>query len=217
MQLISERRRYTCAICRLIVVMAVLFLSRLGHAQNDTTTPDTTPNAPNEEVIRVASSPTSTPPQAPPQGRTQREARRLQLGVRGGVALDPELLMIGVQSQLGPIFRSNIFFRPSVEFGFGEVTAMFGFNGEFIYRLQTSSAQDRWSPYFGAGMGINLLHQNFERNNGGKRIDFGDFHSDSVLNILAGARYVNGVFIEARTSVYSDPSPTLRLTVGYNF
>jgi hypothetical protein len=88
-------------------------------------------------------------PQTPQQGgrpqggQIEREARRLQAGVRAGVALDPELLMIGIQSQVGPIFRSNISFRPSVEFGFGEVTAMSGFNGEFIYQLQRSSAQDR--------------------------------------------------------------------------
>jgi hypothetical protein len=184
-------------------------------------------------AIRIASDLTSVHPAAenegttdqapaPPQsGRTQskidREARRLQLGVRAGVALDPELILIGVQSQLGPIFRSNVFFRPSVEFGYGEVTAMFGLNGEFIYRLPMSSPQDRWSTYFGAGLGVNLLHQNFERDAGGKRIDFGDFHSDSALNILGGVRYRSGMFVELRTSVYSDPSPTLRLIVGYNF
>ena len=94
---------------------------------------------------------------------------------------------------------------------------MFGFNGEFIYRLPMSSQQDRWSTYFGGGLGINLLHQNFERDTGGKRIDFGDFHSDSALNILAGVRNQSGIFMELRTSIYSDPSPTLRLVVGYSF
>jgi hypothetical protein len=160
-------------------------------------------------------------PATPQAGRTQsdvvREARRLQAGVRGGVALDPELILLGVQAQLGPVGHRNLFFRPSVEFAYGEITAMFGFNGEFIYKMPLSSQQDRWSPYFGGGLGINLLHQNFEREEGGRRIDFGDFHSDSALNVLGGIQYRSGLFMELRTSVYSEPSPTLRLVVGYNF
>ena len=151
------------------------------------------------------------------QRQIEREARKIQLGVRAGVALDPELILMGVQAQFGPIFKSNLSFRPSVEFALGEVTSMFGFNGEFIYRLPMSSQQDRSSTYFGGGLGINLLHQNFERDTGGKRIDFGDFHSDSALNILAGVRNQSGIFMELRTSIYSDPSPTLRLVVGYSF
>jgi len=147
----------------------------------------------------------------------ERQARRYQVGVRGGLALDPELVLMGVQAQVGPFFRSDIFFRPSVEFGLGEVTAMFAFNPEVIYRLPFTSARDRWATYLGAGLGINLLHQNFEDEvNGGKRIDFGDFHSDTALNILGGVRN-RRVFMELRTSVYSDPSPTLRLVVGYTF
>jgi len=82
------------------------------------------------------------------QSPIEREARRLRAGVRGGVALDPELLLMGVQAQFGPFFDSNVLFRPSVEFGFGEVTAMFGFNGEFIYQLERSSPQARWSLFW---------------------------------------------------------------------
>ena len=148
----------------------------------------------------------------------ERQARRLQLGVRAGVALDPELLLVGVQTQVGPFFGQDVFFRPNVEFGFGEVTALFALNPEVIYRLPLSSRQARWSTYVGAGPGFNFLHQNFERLDGsGKRIDFGDFKSDVGLNILGGIRYRSGMFAELKTSVYSDPSPTLRLIIGYNF
>jgi hypothetical protein len=61
------------------------------------------------------------------------------------------------------------------------------------------------------------LHQNFDIESGGKKIDFGDFHSDTALNILGGVRYRSGMFMELKTSVYSDPSPKLRLIIGYNF
>ena len=148
----------------------------------------------------------------------ERQARRLQLGVRAGVALDPELLLVGVQTQVGPFFGQDVFFRPNVVFGFGEVTALFALNPEVIYRLPLSSRQARWSTYVGAGPGFNFLHQNFERLDGsGKRIDFGDFKSDVGLNILGGIRYRSGMFAELKTSVYSDPSPSLRLIIGYNF
>jgi hypothetical protein len=150
------------------------------------------------------------------QNQIQRQARRLQAGVRGGVALDPELILMGVQAQFGPVFNSNVSFRPSVEFAYGEVTAMFGLNGEFIYRL-SRSLDDRWSTYFGGGLGVNLTDQNFSEESNGRRIDFDDFHSDSALNILGGVQNQNGIFMELRTSVYSDPSPTLRLVFGYNF
>lgn len=147
----------------------------------------------------------------------ERQVRRYQVGVRAGVALDPELVLIGVHAQLGPFFNQNVYFRPNVEFGFGEVTAMFSLNPEVIYRLPVSARQGRWTAYVGLGPGFNFLHQNFEREEGDSRIDFGDFKSDVGLNILGGIRHRGGMFTELKTTVYSDPSPTLRLIVGYNF
>jgi hypothetical protein len=148
----------------------------------------------------------------------ERQARRLQVGVRAGVGLDPEVLLLGVQAQVGPFFNKDVFFRPSVDFAFGEVTALFALNPEVIYRLPLTSRRAGWSTYVGAGPGFNFIHQNFERlDGGGKRIDFGDFHSDVGLNILGGIKYRSGMFAELKTSVYTDYSPTLRLVIGYNF
>jgi hypothetical protein len=150
----------------------------------------------------------------------RREARRYQLGVRAGVALDPELILLGVQAQVGPFFNSNIFFRPNVEFGIGEVTALFALNPEIIYRLPATSRRGNWAPYVGIGPGFSFLHQNFQHtdsNNVGKRIDFGEFHSDAGLNILGGVRSRSGVFVELKTSVYANPAPVFRMMVGYNF
>ena len=147
----------------------------------------------------------------------ERQVRRYSVGVRAGVALDPELVLVGVHAQVGPFFASNIYFRPNVEFAFGEVTAMFALNPEVIYRLPVTARQGRWNAYVGVGPGFNFLHQNFEREEGDSRIDFGDFKSDVGLNILGGLRSRGGTFVELKTTVYSDPSPTLRLIVGYNF
>jgi hypothetical protein len=147
----------------------------------------------------------------------ERAARRFQVGVRGGVALDPELVLIGVQSQIGPFFNSNVFLRPNIEFAYGEVTALFGLNLEAIYRLPINARQGRWSAYVGGGPGFNLLHQSFDSTTGERNIDFDDFRSDTGLNILGGIRFRRGTFVELKTTVYSTPAPTLRLIFGYNF
>jgi len=148
----------------------------------------------------------------------QRQARKYQAGVRAGVALDPELVLFGVHGQVGPFFHRDVFLRPTVEFGIGEVTTLFAIHPDIIYRLPISERYGRWSAYVGAGPGFNFLHQNFERRTGDDRdIDFGQFHGDTGLNILGGVSHRNGMFAELRTSVYTGPSPTLRLSFGYNF
>jgi hypothetical protein len=119
---------------------------------------------------------------------------------------------------MGPFFSPDVYFRPNVEFAYGEVTALFAINLEGIYRLPISSRQGRWSAYVGAGPAFSFIHQNFERDNGGDRdIDFGEFDSDIGLNILGGLRWRGGAFAEIKSSVYSSPAPSLRLILGYNF
>jgi opacity protein-like surface antigen len=147
----------------------------------------------------------------------ERQVRRYHGGFRAGLGLDPELVMLGAQAEIGPFFTDRLYFRPNVDFGFGEVTAIFGLNLEAIYRLPVTSRTARWAPYVGIGPGFNLVHQNFTNNSGGSRIDFGEFHSDTGLNILGGIRYRSGMFAELKTSVYSDTAPTLRMFIGYNF
>jgi hypothetical protein len=192
-----------------------------------------TSSATDEPNVRSASEITVLPtssvgpgaaqtPVIPPEVRhierdIERSARRYQVGVRAGVALDPELILIGLNVQVGPIFSRDVYFRPNVEFGIGEVTALFAVNPEVIYRLPLSSRQGRWSTYVGIGPGFNFIHQNFERGTGSSRIDFGQFHSDVGLNILGGIRYRSGMFTEIKTSVYTQSSPTFRLSIGYNF
>ncbi|HWR52811.1 MAG TPA: hypothetical protein VN428_16995 [Bryobacteraceae bacterium] len=148
----------------------------------------------------------------------ERQVRRYQVGVRTGVALDPEVVLLGVHAQVGPFFVPDVYFRPNVEFGFGEVTTLFALNPEVIYRLPISSRQGRWSTYVGAGPGFTFLHQNFERRSGeGRNIDFGDFSSDVGFNILGGLRYRTGMFMELKASIYSRPAPVMRFILGYNF
>ena len=147
----------------------------------------------------------------------KREARRWHVGVRAGAALDPELFMFGVHSQIGPIFNRNFLFRPNAEFAFGEVTDLIALNLEGVYRLPVSSRGRNFSAYIGAGPGFTFLHQNFERQQGqGRNIDFGNFDYESGFNILAGIQRRH-TFYEIKTSLWARPAPTLRLIVGYTF
>jgi hypothetical protein len=144
----------------------------------------------------------------------KRDARRWRLGVRAGAGFNPELLMFGVHSQMGPIFHSGVFFRPNAEFAFGEVTDLVALNLEAVYRIPAASRRGNWSPYVGAGPALIFIHQNFEQ---GRQIDFGNFDYETGFNVLAGVQYRKGTFVELKTSLYSGPAPKLRLIFGYNF
>jgi len=148
---------------------------------------------------------------------TEREieklARRWQVGVRIGGGLDPELFLIGLHTSIGPMFTRDFYFRPNVEFAFGELTDMGAINLEGAYRLPITFRQGRWSAYVGAGPGLNFIHQGV-----GKRdISFSNFTYETGLNVFTGVRFRRGTFAEVKTSLWADDVPTLRLMFGYTF
>jgi hypothetical protein len=142
----------------------------------------------------------------------RRQVRRYNVGLHTGVALDPELILIGAHAQFATGLNRNVVFRPNLEFAWGELTTMFSLNLEGLYRF---TPQGRWTPYFGAGPGFNFIRRSIRREDRG--VDFGEFDYDTALNILGGVEYRNGMFIELKTSVYAGPAPSLRMIVGYNF
>lgn len=145
----------------------------------------------------------------------QRQLRRFQVGVRTGLALDPELVLLGAHAQIATGLSSNVIFRPNIEFAFGELTTLFALNFEALYRLPVSSRQARWGAYVGAGPGVNFVKQGLTRKD--RNVDFDDLDTDVSLNIFGGVQNRNGMFMELKTSVYADPAPSLRLIVGLNF
>jgi len=147
------------------------------------------------------------------ESSVQRAARKFHLGVSGGIALDPELIVLGVHAQFGPFFSQNLFFRPNAEFDWGEVTKMFGINAEMIYRLPLTSRFASWGAYVGGGPAFTFAQQSFGHN----EINFSDFRYDSALNFLVGMQYRSGLFAEVKTSIYANPAPSFRLLFGYTF
>jgi hypothetical protein len=142
----------------------------------------------------------------------ERESRRFHFGFQGGMALNPELVDIGVLARFGPFFTKNLQFRPNVDFAFGEVTKLFAINGDVIYNM----SDFRWartSVYFGLGPQFNFSEQSLSDHG----VSFSDFHYSTALNVILGVRLRNGVFTELKTSVWAAPAPVLRLMVGYTF
>ena len=170
----------------------------------------------------TATSPNRNAAPVPPQVRNvendiRREARRWRLGARAGVGLDPELVMFGVHSQIGPIMSRNVYFRPNADFEWGEITDMVALNLEAVYRFQ-HARRGAWSPYLGAGPALNFIHQSFSTSGSRERnISFGNFDYETGFNILMGFENRRGTFFEVKTSLYSQPAPVLHFIIGKNF
>jgi hypothetical protein len=145
----------------------------------------------------------------------ERQTRRYRLGVRGASSLDPEMFMFGAHTQLGPFFNENVWARPNVEIGFGELTTLLALNFEGVYRLPVNSRASRWNIYAGGGPALNWSHRNFEEETDRGKIDFGDMDLDVGFNFLIGVQTREGLFLELKSSAYS--IPTIRFEIGYNF
>jgi hypothetical protein len=149
------------------------------------------------------------------QSDIERQTRRVVFGARGGVGLNPEVLVVGAHSRMGPIFHENVQFRPSAEFGFGEVTKFFGVNADVSYRLPLTPRWSTWSVYLAGGPAFGFSQQSFERDNSG--IDWGNLEFTPGLNVVAGLESRRGFLVEFRSTIYASPNPIFRLMFGYSF
>jgi hypothetical protein len=147
----------------------------------------------------------------------KRQVSRFGVGFRAGTSLDPELFLLGVQARMGPIFHRDLWFRPNIELGFGEVTTIVGINLEAVYRLPVTARGSKWSTYFGAGPAFNFTNQSFDREDAETSINFDDFEYKTGFNVLMGMQHRRGPFFEVKTAIYSKPAPILRLVGGYTF
>jgi hypothetical protein len=186
---------------------------------------------PAADAVKVTAMPaTQTPPStqgAPPttepvpasvrraEQDIVREARRYRFGFRGGAALDPELVTFGVQSQIGPFFNENVWARPNLEFGFGELTTLVALNLEAAYRLPVVPRRTRWAVFIGGGPGLNFARSSFSASTSGSNISFSDLSLDVGLNVLIGVQSRGGFFMELRSSAFA--APHLRFQVGQTF
>ncbi len=184
--------------------------------------------APTATEVHVLSMPPAPPPPgAPPEEPVpatvlkmeqsiQRQVKRFRIGVRAGASLDPEMILFGVHTQIGPIFSENFFARPNIEFGFGEVTSLIAFNFEGVYRLPARPQGGQWAPFVGFGPSVIISKRSFSTPEGEREpFDFSDFVVDAGLNFLLGIQSRGGTFMELKGSAYAVPH--IRFMVGFNF
>ena len=173
-------------------------------------------------VLDAAATPRSGTAQdiAPPpkeltsvQREIERQARRWALGFRMGAGLDPEVFLIGVHAGIGPLFTRDFYFRPNVEFAFGELTDMVALNLEAAYRLPITFRHGRWSAYVGAGPGLNFVHTGDDNSD----VSFSNFNYETGFNLFTGIRFRRGTFGEVKTSLWAGGVPTLRIILGHTF
>jgi hypothetical protein len=205
-------------------VALVLFPVVAGAQQTTTKTEPTTMMAAQQNVPAAA------------QGTAadiEREARRLRVGIQGGVGLDPEILDVGVHAAFGPVFSPNLGFRPGLEIGVGEVTTFFGINLDVLYTLPGFSGETRWIPYVGAGPTFGLSHRGFETEEGDhvdidtgavtrvsddddrNRFDFSDTDFNGGMNFIVGMRKQSGMFFEMKATAWGVSN--VRLLAGFQF
>jgi hypothetical protein len=220
--------------CLAIAVAVLLSSSALAHAQTASGVSPDFPQA-NSAFLDIA------PASAPEAGRqadqdVERAVRRFGIGVDAGVALDPELVMIGAHGTFGPIFRRGVEFRPGVEVGIGEITTLLGINLDVLYMLPGATRQSRWMAYVGAGPTFGLSHRGFETKeddhvtingrtatgtvvvgstDGDNRFDFSDTDFNGGVNFLAGARNQRGLSFELKATAWGVSN--IRMLVGFNF
>jgi hypothetical protein len=149
------------------------------------------------------------------ESQIERQARRYRAGVEVGAALDPELVSLDAFATLGPFFSRNAYFRPNLEFAFGEVTTLFGIHLDGIYTLPGVTRSMRWAPYVGAGPTFSFSHRGFEDQQDGQRFDFGEFEWHNGVNFIVGARNPNGVFFEMKSTAWG--AANIRLLGGFEF
>ena len=184
--------------------------------ETDRTATSVTVEAPAPQTPSSSQTADAIPPRVRQIERDiEKNARRYRVGVRAGVALDPELIDLGAHATFGPIFSRQFLFRPNVEFAYGELTTLLALNLEGIYRLSATMPRNRWSPYVGGGPTLGFGHQGFSGTSDGRTFDFSQFTFHSGVNLLVGFEKPSGVFVELKSSVYTDPH--LRLLFGFTF
>lgn len=175
--------------------------------------------------------PADDPPAGPPAAATddpvppevralensvERQLRRFNAGVVGGVSAQPELIMVGGHATFERVFRPPVSVRPGLQLGFGEVSTLLALDIDVIYTLTRPTRRTQWAPYVGAGPSLLLLRRSFEgEEDDGARFDFGDFDAENGFNFIVGMRRRNGAFFEmkATASGVSD----VRLLAGVTF
>lgn len=123
------------------------------------------------------------------------------VGVRGGISIDPDQGYFGLHLETSPLV-DRLHFRPNVEVGLGDDLTLVAVNMEFIYRF---NARRQWRMYAGGGPALNIYK--FDRSD--------DTNTEGGLNLLVGVENRNGLFFEVKVGAID--SPDVKFGVGYTW
>jgi hypothetical protein len=122
-------------------------------------------------------------------------------GVRAGATVNPDQFYVGGQYEFGP-FNENIWFQPSMDFGFGDAAKLLAGNFDVVLR-HPFSAQSEWTAFAGGGPSINHYRVS------------GVSNTEMGMNIVGGVVHDSGIFAEIRAGFMD--SPDVRFGIGYRF
>jgi hypothetical protein len=123
-----------------------------------------------------------------------------QVGVRGGISIDPDQGYFGGHYETPPLI-DHLYFRPNAEIGLGDDLTHVGLNMEFVYKFPRR--RQNWNLYAGGGPAINFY--NFDN----------DTNTEGGLNLIIGAEQSRGLMFEAKFGVFD--SPDFKFGVGWTF
>lgn len=172
--------------------------------------------------------------QAPAQGvqnAVTDVVKKWNVGVVGGITLDPEMIHFGAFGSFGPIFSPEVRFRPGLYVSFGEVTTELGFDLDVTYTIPGSG--NAWRTYVGGGPNFALSHKGFSAEttidedtptatptdgntttSTTSRFDFGDTDFEAGFNFIVGASKGKG-FFEMKATAWGVSN--VKLLAGFRF
>lgn len=127
-----------------------------------------------------------------------------QVGLRGGLSVDPDQLYFGAHFESGPVY-DEVRFRPNIEAGFGDNRTVIALNGEFIYPFELENAI---APYVGGGPAINVVSRDHPVRNDDTEVEAG-------MNFLIGVKFQQNFFVELKVGAID--SPKVKIGFGYTF
>ena len=126
-------------------------------------------------------------------------ARAQGIGFQGGVSVDPEQVYIGSHFETREIAR-GVYFRPSIDGGFGSDLKLASINVEFLYKYEINPG---WKIYQGGGPAVHLFRAGTPATT----------DITGGLSAVFGFVHVSGLFAEFK--VGSGRGPNLKFGVGF--
>ncbi|MBI1796158.1 MAG: hypothetical protein HYR74_03810 [Candidatus Eisenbacteria bacterium] len=132
-------------------------------------------------------------------------------GLRAGFSTSPDQLVLGGQMAVSDIAPS-ISFDPNVEFGFGDSETVIAFNLDLHYHFALRNTS--WSPYIGAGAGINFFSVDVPPGFPGDNT-FTEVGGNIILGASVPTKSGHDFFGEMKLGLGDIPS--FKLLAGLNF